>query len=92
MNTQEQMKKQVQEQLESERAYSTPQYSTTQSAGIGGCGSYKPPTLRERFEKRLVHTQQQMEKAEELRELLSLLDKYPDVLRILELVEKLGLH
>ena len=48
------------------------------------------PTLRERTEKALYHAAGQARRAEALGELIDLLDKNPDVARILDLVEIVG--
>ena len=52
-----------------------------------GCAK---PSFRESFEKQLFRAERASANRENLQELLTLLDKYPEVARILELLEKIG--
>ena len=59
----------------------------------GGEIGYEPvrPSFRESLDKLKYHALEQSRKAEKLIELTDLLDKHPDVARILDLIEEVGL-
>ncbi len=62
-------------------------------AAIGGCGLDSEPmreSLTGRFRNRLRRHQREGRKADQLGELLHLLEKNPEVARILDLVDALG--
>lgn len=60
----------------------------TNTAGmLGGAAMMAEPSLRERIHSQRHHAQVQSRKVEQLAELEYLLDKHPDVARILELME-----
>ncbi|MES2136110.1 MAG: hypothetical protein V4502_03495 [Pseudomonadota bacterium] len=67
-----------------------------QAAGMGAkiatgeCGNSVEPPFRDRLQNRLHHARREAEKANRIEELLYLLDKQPEVARILELVEAVG--
>lgn len=60
----------------------------TPNAGLVGVGECKRASLRERVAGQLRHAQQEAGKAGRLMELDMLLDKNPDIARILDLVEE----
>ncbi len=82
------------EQLEKERAHqkmmeaqatcAQPQYAT----GLVGGSSY-PPSLRDRLKRKIEAATQEQARARKNSELFDLLEKNPEVARILELLETL---
>ena len=64
--------------------------------GLAGCATaraetpYCPPTLRERLQKQIHHSHKEQQTAWRAGELVELLNKNPEVARILELLEELG--
>lgn len=64
-------------------------YTAKQEVGLGGYISHRS-SLRDRANKQLRHIQQEAGRAERLLELCLLLDKNPDVARILDLMKEVG--
>lgn len=64
-------------------------------SGMAGCAiglndHYRPDTLSQRISARLVYAEQESRRAGSLNELRYLLDKNPDVARILDLIDEVG--
>lgn len=66
------------------------QTAGTTSGGLTGCDYPKRENLRERLNYRLVRAYRDADKLAKTQELAALLDKNPEVARILDLVEELG--
>lgn len=62
----------------------------TEPASLAGILCSSKPALRERLQAQLGRSRRAAHKAGNIDELLYLLDKHPDVARILELVELIG--
>lgn len=63
-----------------------------QTVGMAGCASDSPSRepLLGRLYRQASHAQQEARRAERTHELIGLLEKHPEVARILDLVEELG--
>jgi hypothetical protein len=62
-----------------------------QSTGAGYVGEMcAEPPFRERMQSRLHHARREGHKAHQVEELIYLMDKHPEVARILELIELVG--
>lgn len=90
MANEEQMKRDdVAAQLKAQQEYQR-QTATIGGGALGGgalqCGQ---PSLRERLSNRLYRAQEEARTADRLSELQYLLDKHPEVARILELLDQL---
>ena len=85
-DTMAQQKKSLYEQAENMRAD-----SMTQGGRVGRKETPEPckTSMKERFEANLYQAKRQSRKRDQLEELLYLLDKHPEVARILDLIESL---
>jgi hypothetical protein len=61
-----------------------------EDCGVLGTGKLYRPTMRDRLKCHIVGIEEQHGKLEKMNELFALLEKNPDIARILELVEELG--